>query len=552
MSKNTGSEFILIVDDNPIDLSVLSEVLSDAGLSFRVAMDGESALALAGRNQPELILLDVKMPGIDGFETCRRLKENPDTQSIPVIFTTATTDAISKVEGFAFGAVDYIAKPFQKQEVLARVKVHLRLHHLNRHLQQELELRQQIENQLRQNEQRYRSLYEGTPVMLHSIDATGKLVSVSNYWLAKLGYERNEVLGRESIEFLTEASRRYAIEVALPAFFRTGVCEDIPYQMVSKTGEIIDILLSATADRDESGQIAHSLCVIIDVTERNRAQAELIQAEKMVALGRLISGITHELRNPLNFIKNYAEGSVELSQDLLDTLQPALQYLNPKTSVLIQSLIADLQENATTIRHNSKRAAQIIESMMQHPHADDEQALAQPTNLHDLLDRAVKLAYHSKQVPDSPFNLAIRTNYATDLGPVEVIPSSLIRAFINLIDNACDAMRFKRRQLQLVSLQAATDYKPTLSISTRSLGKQVEIRIRDNGYGIDSTIQSKVLDPFFTTKPLGEGTGLGLSLTHDIIVKQHQGKLTLDSKLGEFTEIILTLPNREHNPHLAM
>ncbi len=138
MSRNTNAKFILIVDDNPTNLSVLSEALGGAGFRFRVAMDGKSALTLVERNQPELILLDVQMPGIDGFETCRRLKENPATASIPIIFTTALADTESKAKGFALGAVDYIPKPFDQGEVLARVKVHLQLKHLTESLEEQV------------------------------------------------------------------------------------------------------------------------------------------------------------------------------------------------------------------------------------------------------------------------------------------------------------------------------------------------------------------------------------------------------------------------------
>ena len=379
--------------------------------------------------------------------------------------------------------------------------------------------------------------------MLHSIDAEGKLISVSSYWLSQLGYERHEVLGRRSTDFLTEESQRYAIEIVLPDYFQTGVCWDIPYQVVTKTGRIFDVLLSALAERNETGQIVRSLAVMVDVTERNRAQAELLQAEKMAALGRLTAGVAHELRNPLNFVKNYAEGSIELSQELLNTLASTLPSLPSDTATDTQELITDLQQNATSIHHHSQRAEQIIEGMMQYAHTDYKQIAPQPTDLHQLLDQAVKLAIHGKPRQDRGFNLDLRTHYASDLNLIRVIPGSLMRAFINLIDNACDAMEVKQRQHQADSPQIPV-YTPTLSISTQNLGEKAEIRIHDNGCGIDVAIQPKILDPFFTTKPPGKGTGLGLSLTHDIIVKQHQGIFTLNTSPGEFTEFVLTLPLR--------
>lgn len=276
--------------------------------------------------------------------------------------------------------------------------------------------------------------------------------------------------------------------------------------------------------------------------ELKTAQERIIAQEKLASLGTLTAGVAHELRNPLNFVKNYAEGSIDLSQDLLEALQPIMPMLAIEASSYIQTLIADLQENATTIRQQSQRAAQIIESMMQHTRADYGQVAPRPTHLHDLLNQALNLAYHSKQAQDIDFNLSIQTNYAANVETINVIPSNLLRALINLIENAYDALVFKQSQLRADSYQTAEDYTPTLSISTHRLANQAEIRIRDNGCGIASDIRPHILDPFFTTKPPGQGTGLGLSLTYDIIVKQHQGTLTFETTLGEFTEVIISLP----------
>ena len=278
------------------------------------------------------------------------------------------------------------------------------------------------------------------------------------------------------------------------------------------------------------------------------AQERIMAQEKLASLGTLTAGVAHELRNPLNFVKNYAEGSIDLSQDLLETLEPTLPSLDAETADLVHCLIDDLQENAATIRHHSQRVDQIVESMMQHARSDNEHATPQPTTLHSVIDRAIKLAYHSKRSHESDFNLSIQTDYATDIDSIDAIASSLIRAFINLIDNACDAMQSKQHQLQANAPQVESHYKPTLLISTRNFGEQVEICIRDNGCGIAPADRPKILDPFFTTKPPGEGTGLGLSLTHDIITKQHQGTLTLNTELGKFTEFVLRLPYRQEMP----
>ncbi|NMF58575.1 PAS domain S-box protein [Pseudanabaena yagii] len=275
-------------------------------------------------------------------------------------------------------------------------------------------------------------------------------------------------------------------------------------------------------------------------TELQVAQERILAQEKLVSLGTLTAGIAHEIRNPLNFVKNYAEGSIELTQDLMEILQPVMQSHTSENNQLIEALIADLQENATTIRDHSQRADKIITSMMQHARTENEQTTMHPTLLHDLLNEALKLAYQSKELQHSSFQTVIETKYAPEIGLVEVIPNNLIRAFINLIDNACDAMWGKKQNF--ANNRDGSVYVPKLMIATQLVGNRVEIHIRDNGCGIDPKIQSRILDPFFTTKPPGSGTGLGLSLTHDIIVKQHQGDLKVNSNLGEFTETIVTIP----------
>ncbi len=275
-------------------------------------------------------------------------------------------------------------------------------------------------------------------------------------------------------------------------------------------------------------------------SELKAAQERILAQEKLVSLGTLTAGIAHEIRNPLNFVKNYAEGSIELAQDLMEILQPVMQSHTSKNNQLIEELIADLQENATTIRDHSQRADKIITSMMQHARTDNEQTTMHPTLLHDLLNEALKLSCQSKELQHSSFQVVIETKYSPEIGLVEVIPNNLIRAFINLIDNACDAMWFK--QQSFANKGDASIHVPKLMIATQLVDDRVEIHIRDNGCGIDPKIQSRILDPFFTTKPPGSGTGLGLSLTHDIIVKQHQGDLKINSNIGEFTEIIVIIP----------
>ena len=285
---SSTSPTILVVDDTPAVSQLLCKLLGRAGFEVAVAVDGEQAIAQLQDWHPDLIVLDVIMPGMDGFEVCRRLKANPETQAIPLIFMTAAGDTVDRVKGLELGAVDYITKPFALEEVLARIKVHLRLLHLsqtleqrNQQLQQEMEARVQAQVALQQSEA-HRHFYNLAPVMLHAIDPHFRLVNVSDYWLECLGYCREEVLGRSALDFLTEASRHYAKTMVVPTLFQTGSVQNVPYQFVTKKGTVIDVELSATVERDATGTPLYGLAVLTDVTERKQAEAALGQAHRQL------------------------------------------------------------------------------------------------------------------------------------------------------------------------------------------------------------------------------------------------------------------------------
>ena len=388
------------------------------------------------------------------------------------------------------------------------------------------------------------------------------------------GCDKEQALGKSVYDFFPKEQSDFFNEKDRSSF-ALGKIEDIPEEPIDSLTLGRRILHTIKVPVfDEHGKPDYLICISEDISDRKatelerdrllqelsqlnkslelrveertaalvNAQERIIAQEKLASLGTLTAGIAHELRNPLNFVTNYAKGSIELSQELLETIQPLFPSLDLDVSDFVTSLIADLQENATTIRTHSQRAENIIFNMMQHARTDEAKASPRSTQINDLLDQSLKLAYHSKKIQNSNFDITIQTDYTPDLELVDVVTGSMSRAFINLIDNACDAMRHQKSLLD--HSKDAEKYHPTLSIATRSLGDRVEIRIRDNGCGIAPEIQNKLLDPFFTTKPPGEGTGLGLFLTHDIIVKQHKGTLTISPIASQFTEIIVTIPYR--------
>lgn len=279
--------------------------------------------------------------------------------------------------------------------------------------------------------------------------------------------------------------------------------------------------------------------------ELHTAQQHILTQEKLASLGVLTAGVAHELRNPLNFVKNYTEASLELSQELLEALPKPDSVLSTDHHALMHVNITDLIQNMERMRQHSNRAEKVIQNMTQHVHAEIQQAVPQATNLNELVEQAVKLAYHSQHTQDASFNFAIHADYAPDLPEVDLVAANFNQAIINLVENACDAMRRKQENM---GVEAKANYKPTLFIKTQTKNEFAEITIEDNGSGIPPEAKSRILDPFFTTKPVGQGIGLGLYITHDVIVNQHHGLLAFESQENHFTQVNIRIPIRQHIP----
>ncbi len=268
-------------------------------------------------------------------------------------------------------------------------------------------------------------------------------------------------------------------------------------------------------------------------TELKEAQDQLIQAEKMASLGQLTAGIAHEIKNPLNFVNNFSE----LSIDIVEELKEEIDNIEIETQIKenIEDLLSDLSINSKKINEHGKRADSIVKGMLLHSRGKSGEM--QKTNINDLLAEYVNLAYHGMRASDNSFNIKIEQNFAADLPQLYVVPQDLSRVFLNLINNACYSTHEKKQELQ-------SQYNPILNVSTSldSTNNQAIIRIRDNGKGISQENINKIFNPFFTTKPTGKGTGLGLSLSYEIITKTHQGEIAVESELSEYAEFIIKLP----------
>lgn len=260
--------------------------------------------------------------------------------------------------------------------------------------------------------------------------------------------------------------------------------------------------------------------------------------EKRASLGALTAGIAHEIKNPLNFVNNFADLSVDLMGELREELEKQKTAIPEDDYGNMEALIGDLSSNAKKINEHGKRADGIVKSMLLHSHGQTGER--QATDVNALIDEYVNLAYHGMRATDSSFNITIEREYGKDVGKVDAIPQDLSRVFLNLLNNACYATNDKAKKVK-------TGYSPVLRIKTVNLGDAVEMRVRDNGMGIPPEVREKIFNPFFTTKPTGQGTGLGLSISHDIVVQGHGGRLEVETEPGEYTEFVVRLPLQRSN-----
>jgi two-component system NtrC family sensor kinase len=374
---------LLVVDDNAANRDILQRHLKKQGYSSTAASDGIEGLRLLAGGGFDLVLLDVMMPGLDGFETLQRIKADPAMRDVPVIMMSALDETTSVVRCVKMGAEDYMMKPFD-------------------------------------------------PVLL-------------------------------------------------------------------------------------GARIGASL-------EKKRLRDELVVQENLASLGALTAGIAHEIRNPLNFITNFASASRELLNDLRE---------NPGSPEASAELMRQLDDYLQKIDEHGKRADRIVRGMLMHSRGKSGDP--EMVDLKNLLADCVNLAYHAARAQDREFNSRIDTDTAGGMMPIRAVPQEISRVFLNILNNAFYAVRERRRR-------EGSSYQPAVSVRACNLGDGVEIRILDNGSGIPPEVLSKIFNPFFTTKPAGAGTGLGLSLSHDIVVRGHHGTIRAESQAGVSTEFIVTLP----------
>ena len=279
------------------------------------------------------------------------------------------------------------------------------------------------------------------------------------------------------------------------------------------------------------------------LVELKATQSQLIQSEKMASLGELTAGIAHEIQNPLNFINNFSEVNTELIAEMKEEMEKG-------NMEEVKAIVNDIAANEQKINHHGKRADAIVKGMLQHSRSSS--GIKEPTDINALADEYLRLAYHGLRAKDKSFNATLKTDYDASIKNLNIIPQDIGRAILNLITNAFYAVAEKKKQ-QVKARQedhrlndsagqaGGRGYEPTVSVKTKKTGNRVEIKVKDNGNGIPQQVLDKIFQPFFTTKPTGQGTGLGLSLSYDI-VKAHGGEFRVNTKEGEGAEFIIELP----------
>ena len=529
VSVPTEGASILVVDDTAANLRLLLNVLSAAGYQVRPVTEGAAAIRAAQLDPPDLILLDIKMPEMDGYEVCRRLKADQRTQDVPVMFLTVLDDVVDIAKGFELGGIDYVTKPVETAELLVRIEnqVKLRL----------------LQNQLRESEEKFSLVFRNSPLPLALSDLPeSRYVNVNREFIEQSGYSREELIGHTSAE----------LDVWPDIDMRSRLIEDVQKQgsvrelevrLRTKLGEIRDVLLfleviyinaqpyilTTGEDITERKETERQLTAKTEALTRaldtlKSTQAELIRSAKMAALGNLVAGVAHEINTPVGT-------AIMTASTLENATQQILQDLT--TDRLKRSAFEDYLEVAgecsQLILNNLQQAGQLVQSFKQV--AVDQTSLQVRTfELKSYLQEVVSNLM--PKIKHSPQTIVLTGEEGIML---RSFPGAIAQVLTNLIVNS-------------LTHAYPDDATGQLSIDFERRDEDIMLRYSDDGCGIPSALQHRVFEPFFTTARDRGGSGLGLHLVYNLVTQKLQGKIDIESIPGGGTTFVISLPRSVSSP----
>jgi len=517
-------QIILIVDDTPENLRVLGDMLEENGYEVLVASSGPQALEIAKVSRPDIVLLDILMPDMDGYAVCRGFKGDPALQGIPIIFLSVLDMPEQKIQAFREGAVDYITKPFQSEEVVARVQTHLQLTRIEA-LQREVEERRRVEEALQDQTEELSAIYEDAPLVMTIVDEACRVHKINQPVTTYTPLAIAEIIGRPLGEVFNcvhaadqacgtaPFCQACTIRCSVRDTFETGVSQQQvvgSLQLMQKGIQQKLFYLLSTKRLQFRKQPMVLLC-LLDISEQQRMQEQILHQQKLESIGTLAGGIAHDFNNILNAITGYSDLALLRNEDEKDAVR----------------------EDLGQIRKAANRATDLVRQILtfSRKHYQD----MQPVQVSLIVKEALKLLRSS-----IPTTIDIRPEISTEAS-VLADPTQIHQMVMNLCTNAFHAMMDRGGLLRVGLQEIAIDQTLIESGIELPPGHYVVLSVTDTGCGMDGAIMDKIFEPYFTTKEKDKGTGLGLAVVHGI-VKSHHGRIAVYSEPGHGTTFNIYLP----------